>query len=96
MSTANDDGPYGGPSPLYETCHDGDDRHISTTIIEAVARVEGVDPTSTDLRLYDAVDLEALDALFEQSGTDGDWQFEFSVHGFRIIVDGDGYVSVFE
>ena len=96
MATAGDDRLHGDPTLLHETRHDGDDVHISTTIIQAVAHVEGVDPTGTDLRLYDSVDLEALDALFERRGTDTHWRFEFTVHDYTVIVDGDGYVTVFE
>ncbi|UPV75872.1 hypothetical protein M0R89_07380 [Halorussus limi] len=81
---------------VHETRHDGDAVSISETIIEAVAAAEGVDPTDRDLQLYEAVDLEALDALFDRRSSDGHWQFEFSVDDYLVVVTGDGNVSVWE
>ena len=95
MATADDDRPYGEPAPIHETQHDAD-ASISVTVIEVLASVEDVDPTDTDLRLYDAIDLEALDALFQHHSGDDYWRFEFSVRGYSVIVDGDGHISVFE
>ena len=95
MATVDDDRPYGEPAPIHEAHHDADDS-LSVTIIDALASVEGVDPTDTDLRLYDEIDLEALDALFRRDSGAGHWRFEFSVLEYRVIVDADGHISIFE
>ena len=81
--------------PVYEAHRDGD-APISQTIIEAVASVEGVDPTDRDLELYEAVDLEALDTLFDRRSSDAHWQFEFTIDGYLVAVTGEGRVSVWE
>jgi len=95
MATADGNGPPRGGVPVYETHHDGD-ASLSQTIIEAVASVEGVDPTDQDLELYKAVDLEALDTLFERRSSDGHWQFEFAIDDFLVVVTGSGHVSVWD
>jgi hypothetical protein len=84
-------------SPAYETHHDLDgEAALSQTVIEAIATAEGVDPTSCDLKLYDSVDLEALDNLFDRRSSDDHWRFEFSIDGYLVVVTGDGNVTVCE
>jgi hypothetical protein len=97
MSIVDGDRPYEGTIPTYETCHDFDGAaSLSETVIDAIATAEGVDPMSFDLELYEAVDLEALDALFDRRSPDGHWRFEFSVESYLVVVAGDGNVSVCE
>lgn len=67
---------------------------LTAAIIDAVAAAAGVDPTDHDLGLYEAVDLEALEALFARQSDD--CRFEFSVEEYRVVVEGDGHVVVFE
>ncbi|NEU58426.1 HalOD1 output domain-containing protein [Halorussus sp. MSC15.2] len=97
MATAHDDRPRRERSVAYETTHDADgSAALSETVIDAVATAHGVDPTDCDLELYDAVDLEALDALFERRSSDGHWQFEFSIDDYLVVVTGAGRVAVWE
>ena len=97
MATANGNWSADGPASTYETRHDSDGpAALSETVIEAVAAAEGVDPTDCDLELYEAVDLEALDALFERRSEDGRWRFEFSVDRYLVVVEGCGRVAVYE
>lgn len=64
----------------------------STTIVRTVAEREAV--AVADLRpLYDAIDPDALDQLCEH-GFDG--TLSFSYEGYRVIVTGDGSVSIAE
>jgi hypothetical protein len=95
MATADGNRPYSGGVPVYETRHGGD-VSLSQTIIEAVASAEGVDPTDRDLELYEAVDLEALDALYDRRSPGDHWQFEFAIDGYLVVVTGDGNVSVWD
>ena len=97
MATADGDGSCRGDSGTYETSHDADGAvALSETIIEAVATAAGADPVGCDLDFYDAVDLEALDALFEHRSADEHWQFEFSIDEYLVVVEGDGDVIVAE
>ena len=97
MSTADGDRPPRGGAATYETSHDAEgEAALSQTIIYAIAGAEGVDPIECDLELYDAVDLEALDALFEHRSPDDHWRFEFSVDEYVVTVEGNGDVTVYE
>lgn len=97
MATAEGNRPCRGATPASELRHDLDGKAaLSETIIDAVATAEGVDPMDCDLELYEAVDLEALDALFEHRRPGSHWRFEFSIDGYLVVVDGDGTVTVFE
>jgi len=72
-------------------------RSVSEDIIRTVAAREGTDPVALETPLFDAIDPDALDALFARA-SDGapsavtSLGFEFA--GYRIQVDGDGTVSV--
>ncbi|USZ66989.1 hypothetical protein NGM10_09625 [Halorussus salilacus] len=97
MATANGDRPYCGVSPVCELRHDtSGDTHLSSSIIEAVSTAKKVDPTDCDLELYDAVDLEALDTLFERRAPDGHWKFEFGVGDHVVVVNGCGRIAVYD
>jgi hypothetical protein len=97
MATANPDSSERAVSPKHEAHHDPDgEASLSTTVINAVAAAEGVDPTHRDLQLYDAIDLEALDSLFEHRSRGDRWRFEFGVRDLRVVVDGDGRIAVYD
>ncbi|WP_276271025.1 HalOD1 output domain-containing protein [Haloarcula litorea] len=74
------------------------DRHerLSDGVVAAVAAVVGADPTAVPepdglTPLYDAVDPEALDALFSP-GTDGHVTFRY--HGYEVTAYADERVIV--
>lgn len=95
MATADGDGPIRIGSPVHEARHDlGGEAPVSVTVIDAVAAAEGVDPTDSDLELYDAVDLKALGLLFERRSFDDYWRFEFTVRDHVVVVHGDATVAV--
>ncbi|WP_137286565.1 HalOD1 output domain-containing protein [Halorussus salinisoli] len=97
MATADGNRPHTKRDLAYETRHDiGGEASLSETVIDAVATAENVDPTSCDLGLYESVDLEALDALFDRRSSDDHWRFEFSVDEYLVTVTGDGRVTVCE
>lgn len=96
MATADRNRPGRG-APVHETRHGFDaETPISATIIDAVAAAAGVDPTDRDLQLYDAVDLDALDALFERRSVGDRWRFEFGVREYAVVIEGDGRVAVYD
>ncbi|WP_342027625.1 HalOD1 output domain-containing protein [Natronobacterium texcoconense] len=70
---------------------------MSITVVEEIARREGVDPVDLTPPLHDVVDTDALDALFHTSGLEdanGNPTLEFSYHGYRICVDGPEAIDV--
>lgn len=78
---------------IYRATHDPDGpATVSDTVIEAIAEVAGVDPTSTIIPLSDRIDPDALDALFADD--DGDAQVSFRVCGLDVFVRSDGHVRI--
>ncbi|WP_458206285.1 HalOD1 output domain-containing protein [Haladaptatus sp. NG-SE-30] len=75
---------------------------LTTTIIAAVADVEGVSPTDiTEPVLYDCVDIAALeDALFGPDvaghSRDAVGSVEFQFGEYRIELKSDGWIAVYE
>lgn len=63
---------------------------LSLKVIEAVAEARGVDPAALSPPLHSVIDLEALDAVFE----DADGKVTFEYDGDAVTVDGNGTVSV--
>lgn len=68
---------------------------LSTALAAMVARAKGADPTE-GFRLYEYVDPEALDALFDHSRrwADASWRLEFEAGEETIVVDSDGGIEV--
>lgn len=77
----------------FEEVSDGP---VSVAVVEALAAVEEVRPMEVDVRLYDYLDTDALDKLFDHAGVNGrgGWTIEFSVDGYDVTVSGDGTVTV--
>lgn len=72
-------------------------RSPSQAVVESVAAREGVDPTELSGRLYDAVDPDALDALFgTREGTRFDGRVVFDYHGYEVTVLGPDEVELRE
>lgn len=86
------------PTAVYRAVHDPDGpATLSTTVIHALADSMGVDPTAGRISLYDAVDPDALDAIFrpQHDGTPrtgGHLSFVVSDH--QVTVKSDGEVLI--
>ena len=79
----------------YVTAIDPDDSP-SEAVVTTVAALDGVPPTEL-APLYDAVEPDALDALFdhaERQDRPGDQRLCFAYAGYDVTVCGDGTVSV--
>lgn len=64
---------------------------FGTEIVEQVAEREGVDPLNLDVKLYEVIDADALEALTNSTGDrPGSVRIQFSYVGYSITVDGDG------
>lgn len=73
-----------------------DDR-VSDVVIEAVAAVRDEDPTLLDPPLYEAVEPDALDHIFEAWARDPsvpDGQVAFTMANCRVVVHSTGTVTV--
>lgn len=64
---------------------------LSTDVITAIADEEGVDPMDLEPPLYEVVDLDALEMLFDR---DADGRFVFSYNGYDVTVTSGGEVSI--
>jgi hypothetical protein len=74
----------------------GDDRKVSTAVVEAVAEAEGVTPTEIDTPLHRAIDPEALNRLFgpERASTDAGPHVTFTYTDYEITVLGPERIVV--
>jgi hypothetical protein len=87
------------PSPVVHrtgTGSDGDGS-VSSVVVEAVAEAAGTSPTDLADPLYEAVDPDALDRLFETGDDTTGGRVEFSYADYRVTVtvDDDVYVYVY-
>lgn len=71
--------------------HDGEGS-ISTSVVLAIAELDGVDPTEMEL-LYAAVDPDLLDAVHRSDRPDAA-DVAFDYRGYRVTVDSDGGIVV--
>lgn len=80
----------------HRTRHDfAGERRLSTSVVEAVATALGTDPLSLDERLYDVLDPDALDRLFEGGGEEtGPRTLSFELANCSVTVHGDGRIVV--
>lgn len=88
------------PTPVvHRTGAESDgDRSASSVVLEAVAEAEGTTPTDLSVPLYEAVDPDALDRLFETGGDTAGGRVQFPYADYRVTVtvdDDDVYVYVY-
>jgi hypothetical protein len=80
-------------SGVYRATYDPDGpATLSDVVIEAIAEVAGVDPTTTVIPLADRIDPDSLDALFADS--EGEAQTTFRVCGLEVLVRSDGRIRI--
>ena len=94
--------PDGGRDPTdggtYRARHDvyGSDP-VSTTIVRRLAEIDDKDVTDLGFSLYDRIDTDSLDGLFEPRGDAGaplDGHLTFAVARYRITVHGSGDIVI--
>ncbi len=87
------------PTPfVHRTGAESDsDGTVSSVVVEALAEAEGTTPTGLTTPLYEAVDPDALDRLFETGSASASGRVEFSYADYRVTVtvDDDVYVYVY-
>lgn len=72
---------------------------VSTRIVDRIAALEGADPVELRPPLYEVIDPEALDALFERPATrvrPESISLEFEYDGYRVSVGEGGGIAVDE
>jgi hypothetical protein len=69
---------------------------LSQTIVYAVAETKDVDPSDLTERLYDCVDPDALDRLFDTGGHDAVGSVVFKMAGCTVRVESGRAVVVTE
>lgn len=72
----------------------GDRETVSDAVVRALADARGVDPVDMEIHLYDAIDPDALDALFDARGERTERRVAFTVGDHRVVVDGARNVYV--
>jgi len=70
------------------------DEPLSQTVICAVAAANDVDPLDLDDRLYDCIDPDALDKLFEPTASGLGGSVQFTMSGCHVTAYDDGTVAV--
>lgn len=70
-----------------------DDPPLSQVIIEAVAEAEGISPDQLDRPLHNAIDPDALDALFAER-TEANGYVVFDYYGYDITVHPDEQIAL--
>lgn len=70
--------------------HDTSDQ-VSLDVIETLASVTDTDPLTMEPPLYEVVDTDALDSLYE-SGAEASVEFEYNGH--TVAIDADRTVTV--
>lgn len=86
-----------GQTETYHAHHDSSNgQTLSETVIEAIADVADVDPTTTLIPLAERVDPDALDTLFDGRKTRADHSSRvvFYLCGLKVVVHGDGHVRI--
>lgn len=87
---------YRGCTPVIDAEYDFEsDSSATEAILWALADAVGVDPTNLP-PLFDYVDPDALNALFDPSdrATDGDTLLSFQVDTWNVFVRSDGRIRV--
>ncbi|WP_162354462.1 HalOD1 output domain-containing protein [Natrialba swarupiae] len=68
---------------------------VSLAVVEAVADREGIPPEELEPPLHDAIQTDALDALFDPVDSDRlPASLEFTYNGYVVSVEGSGEVSL--
>jgi len=80
-----------GSTPVHRTVKEGP---VSLAVVEALAEAKDVSPVEVERPLYDAVDPDAIDRLFE-NGIDGG-RVVFTASGYEVTVTGHGDIYVRE
>ncbi|WP_158056618.1 HalOD1 output domain-containing protein [Halorussus halophilus] len=84
-----------GQDEAYHAYHDpAGSATLSETVIEAIADIADVDPTTTLIPLAEAVDPDSLDTLFENREANPNSCVVFYLCGLEVATYADGHVRI--
>lgn len=86
-------GASGGDRPVRETYVHSQDRTLSEAVVAAIERYEALDSTDTEFVLYEKIDPDALDFLYDPSAS-ADVVVEFDVGDLRVTLRGGDAVEI--
>lgn len=69
---------------------------VGVSIVEAIAGAEGVTPIELEFTLYDYVNPDALDALFDDHRALGDPGVDLTIGRHQVRIENDGRILVSE
>ncbi|WP_165874959.1 HalOD1 output domain-containing protein [Natrarchaeobius oligotrophus] len=74
----------------------GHGESVSITVVQKIAALDGTQPAELDPPLYEAIDTDALDALFRPADAEGgsSVRIEFTYNGYSVLVCGPDDVRV--
>jgi len=88
------------PSPVFETQYEygSETDGLTVIIIDAIANAMDTSPTEIVPKINESVDPDALERILRPlpDGTERDGYLTFYLVGFRITVDSDGTVSIYD
>lgn len=70
---------------------------LSQSVVRAVAGAKGIEPEQVASRIYDVVDPDALDRLFESPSDDikrEEAQLSFTIDEYEVVIQGGELVMV--
>ena len=70
------------------------DSSVTLRIVDEIATREEVDPEDLTPRLYDVIDPDALETLFETPGSPIEGTVEFRYSGYDVAVHSDGRLEI--
>ncbi|ELY56721.1 hypothetical protein C491_11980 [Natronococcus amylolyticus DSM 10524] len=92
----DENNPLADAEPVVQTQYSSDEP-VSEAVVRALAVVEDVEPTELDL-LYESIDPEALDAIFDTPVIDNKppTRIEFGVSVYLVVVNSNGQITLLE
>lgn len=69
----------------------------SERVLKRIAEAEETEPSELEESLYEVVDADALNALFEsfeEGPTRDEGEAQFQYHGYEVVVPADGEVTI--
>lgn len=88
-----------GSDPLLEYEYEGE-TPVSVAVVQAIANVEGIDPTSVSTRfdrtLFDCIDPSGFNALVTEGGDAIDLVVEFTIYGYRVRIEDETRILIYE
>lgn len=97
MSIRSESDQVSNDASVHRTWFDGEEStSITYGVVEAIATLDNTTPTEIDLMLYDAIDPDALNALYRRAQKPGGepWKIEFGIEQYEISVRSDGGITV--